>query len=63
MLRNTRSIMSCLINVWLVPVLVYLIVMYVGDVQPAAVPSADSVHGIDQSGENEERQRKYHYWM
>ena len=63
MLRNKRSIMSCLINVWLAPVLVYLIVMYVGDVQPAAVPSMDPVHDIDQSGENEERQRKYHNLM
>ena len=62
MLRNKHSIMSCVIRVWLVPVLFYLIVMYVGDVQPAAVPSAGPVHDIDQSGENEERQRKYHYW-
>ena len=37
--------------------------MYIHATQPAAVPSADPVHAIDQSGENKEQQRQYHNWI
>ena len=51
MLRNKRSTMSCLIRVWHIPILAFLVMMYVHAAQPAAVPSADPVHAINQSGE------------
>ena len=63
MLRNKRSIMSCLIRVWHIPILAFLVMMYVHAGQPAAVPPTDPVHAIDQSGENRKRLRQYHNWI
>ena len=63
MLRSKPGIISCLIRVWHIPILAFLVMMHVDDAQPAAVPSTDPIHAIDQSGENIERQRQYHNWI